>query len=161
MKIRSVGAELFHADRRTNKPKPTVVFRNFCEYPRVRPSAWKLTKNFIIQIWKIWCNILRRRERPLRLSVIFRPIKNFAQQQRKGRQRQTRGFLMKEEEPDMKSGRKPKFPLSVFICGEMGYTLLNMIHFVTTSCCSSPLPFTKPLKPPYFTPHRHTLHKTP
>jgi len=48
-------------------------------------------------------------------GVIFRPIKNFAQQQRKGQQRMMRGFLMKEEEPDMKSGRKPKFALSVFI----------------------------------------------
>jgi hypothetical protein len=34
-------------------------------------------------------------------SVIFRPIKNFAQQQRKSQQRMMRGFLMKEEEPDM------------------------------------------------------------
>ena len=38
-KIRSVGAELLHADRWTNKTKPTAVFRNFCEYPCVRPSV--------------------------------------------------------------------------------------------------------------------------
>ena len=29
MKIHSVGPELIHADRRTNKTKPTVFFRNF------------------------------------------------------------------------------------------------------------------------------------
>jgi len=74
MKTCPVGAELFHADGRTNKTKPTVVFRSFlwvsmCPY--VRPSAWKLTKKFIIQIWKIWHNILRRRERPSRLTVSF------------------------------------------------------------------------------------------
>ena len=37
MNIRSVGAELFHADKRANKTKPTVIFRNFCECPCVRP----------------------------------------------------------------------------------------------------------------------------
>jgi hypothetical protein len=44
-----------------------------------------------------------------------RPIKNFAQQQRKGQHRMMRGLLMKEEETDIKSGTKSKFPLSVFI----------------------------------------------
>ena len=29
MKIRRVGAELFHADRRTDRAKVTVAFRNF------------------------------------------------------------------------------------------------------------------------------------
>ena len=48
-------------------------------------------------------------------SVIFRPIKTFVQQQRKGQQRMTRGFLLKEEEPNMKRGKKPKFQLRMFI----------------------------------------------
>jgi len=41
MKIRPVGAELFHAggrtDGRTDKTKLTVVFRNFANAPRNRP----------------------------------------------------------------------------------------------------------------------------
>ena len=31
MKIRPVGADLFHADRRTDLAKLMVAFRNFCE----------------------------------------------------------------------------------------------------------------------------------
>ena len=34
MKIRPVGAELFHADRRTNMTKLIVAFRNFTNAPR-------------------------------------------------------------------------------------------------------------------------------
>ena len=33
MKIRPVGAELFHADRRTRMPKLTVTFRNYANAP--------------------------------------------------------------------------------------------------------------------------------
>ena len=34
MKIRAVGAELFHADRRTDITKITVAFRNFANAPK-------------------------------------------------------------------------------------------------------------------------------
>jgi len=34
MKIRLVEAEFFHADRRTDMTKPTVVFRNFGNAPK-------------------------------------------------------------------------------------------------------------------------------
>jgi hypothetical protein len=34
MKIRPVGAELFHADRRTDMTKLMVVFRNFAKAPK-------------------------------------------------------------------------------------------------------------------------------
>jgi len=33
MKIRPVGEELFHADRRTNTAKLTGTFRNFAKVP--------------------------------------------------------------------------------------------------------------------------------
>ena len=33
-KIRPVGAELFHADRRTDMTKLTVAFRNFAKQPK-------------------------------------------------------------------------------------------------------------------------------
>jgi hypothetical protein len=35
MKIRAVGAEWFHADRRTDMMKLTVVFRDFANTPEV------------------------------------------------------------------------------------------------------------------------------
>jgi len=34
MKIRPVGAELFHTDRQTNMTKLTVAFRNFSNAPK-------------------------------------------------------------------------------------------------------------------------------
>jgi hypothetical protein len=34
MKIRPVGAELFHADRRTDMTKLIVAFRNFANAPK-------------------------------------------------------------------------------------------------------------------------------
>jgi len=34
MKIRPMGTELFNADRRTDKTKLTVVFRNFANAPK-------------------------------------------------------------------------------------------------------------------------------
>jgi hypothetical protein len=34
MKIRPVGAELFHADRRTDMTKQVVAFRNFANVPK-------------------------------------------------------------------------------------------------------------------------------
>ena len=34
MKIRSVGAEFFHADRRTDMTKLVVAFRNFANVPK-------------------------------------------------------------------------------------------------------------------------------
>ena len=34
MKIRPVGAELFHADGRTDMTKPTVAFRSFTDAPK-------------------------------------------------------------------------------------------------------------------------------
>jgi len=36
MKIRSVGAELFHADGRTDMPKLIVAFRNFANVPKTQ-----------------------------------------------------------------------------------------------------------------------------
>jgi len=36
MEIRPVGDELFHADRRTDMMKRTVVFRNFVNEPKIR-----------------------------------------------------------------------------------------------------------------------------
>jgi len=35
MKIRPVGAELFHADRRTYMTKLIVAFRNFANAPKI------------------------------------------------------------------------------------------------------------------------------
>jgi len=34
MKIRPVGAELFHADRQTDITKPTVAFSNYAKAPK-------------------------------------------------------------------------------------------------------------------------------
>jgi len=34
MKIRPLGAELFHADGQTNMKKPTVIFHNFAKAPK-------------------------------------------------------------------------------------------------------------------------------
>jgi hypothetical protein len=36
MKIRPVGAELFHVDRRTGMTKVAIAFRNFANAPRKR-----------------------------------------------------------------------------------------------------------------------------
>ena len=42
MKIRPVGAELFHADRRTDITKLVVAFRNVANAPRnVKPELYK------------------------------------------------------------------------------------------------------------------------
>ena len=38
MKICPVGAELFHADRRTDMTKLTVAFRNFANVPNNKKS---------------------------------------------------------------------------------------------------------------------------
>jgi hypothetical protein len=38
MKIRPVGAELFHADRRTDMTKLIVAFYNFANAPKTVPS---------------------------------------------------------------------------------------------------------------------------
>jgi hypothetical protein len=37
MKIRPVGAELFHADGRTDKPEVIVDFQNFAKEPKTVP----------------------------------------------------------------------------------------------------------------------------
>jgi len=37
MKIRPVGAELLHADRRTDMMKLIVAFRNFANSPKTQP----------------------------------------------------------------------------------------------------------------------------
>ena len=37
MKIRPVGAELFHADGRTDITKLILIFRNFCERAQKQP----------------------------------------------------------------------------------------------------------------------------
>jgi len=39
MKIRPVGAELFHADGQTDMTKPVVAFRNFANTPK-KPTQW-------------------------------------------------------------------------------------------------------------------------
>ena len=41
MKIRPVGAELFHADRRTDMTKLIVAFRNFSNAPKIMPWNWR------------------------------------------------------------------------------------------------------------------------
>jgi hypothetical protein len=38
MKIRAVGAELFHADRQTDKMKMTVSFGHFAKAPKNNPD---------------------------------------------------------------------------------------------------------------------------
>jgi hypothetical protein len=38
MKIRPVGAELFHADRETDMTKLIVAFRNFANAPKTRTT---------------------------------------------------------------------------------------------------------------------------
>jgi hypothetical protein len=43
MQIRPVGAELSHADRRTNMTKLTVAFRNFANGPKTVPSYGEWT----------------------------------------------------------------------------------------------------------------------
>jgi hypothetical protein len=42
MKIRSVGKELFHADRRTDMTKPSVAFRNFANAPKHESFVLKI-----------------------------------------------------------------------------------------------------------------------
>ena len=44
MKIRPVGAELFHADGRTDMTKLIVVFRNFANAPKTTVWAGKLSR---------------------------------------------------------------------------------------------------------------------
>jgi len=41
MKIRPVGAELFHVERRTDMTKLTVSFRNFANAPKINNSLWR------------------------------------------------------------------------------------------------------------------------
>jgi len=58
MKIRPVGAELFHADGRTDRPidmpKLPVVFRNFANAPKKINTymnyqvKWKLTETYFL-----------------------------------------------------------------------------------------------------------------
>jgi hypothetical protein len=52
MKIRPVGSELFHADRRTEMTKIIVAFRNFANAPKKIKGRtrfkWVLTKTFYI-----------------------------------------------------------------------------------------------------------------
>ena len=46
MKIRPVGAELFHAERRTDKRRDTkliVAFRNFANAPEKSENCWPLS----------------------------------------------------------------------------------------------------------------------
>ena len=45
MKIRSVEAELFHADGQRDMPKLTVAFRSFANAPKKR-------ENFDHMVWK-------------------------------------------------------------------------------------------------------------
>jgi len=45
MKIRPVGAELFHTDGQTDTEKPTVAFRNFANAPKkLKFSLYPATK---------------------------------------------------------------------------------------------------------------------
>ena len=46
MKIRPMGAELFHADGMTEMTKQTVAFRNFAKAPRNTSSRLAYTKQF-------------------------------------------------------------------------------------------------------------------
>jgi len=39
MKTRLMGAELFHADRRTDITKLKVAFRNFANAPKIQPNG--------------------------------------------------------------------------------------------------------------------------
>jgi len=49
MKIRPVGAESFHADRRTDIKKPIVALRNFGNAPKNEPACiFLLPKLFYI-----------------------------------------------------------------------------------------------------------------
>jgi len=41
MEIRPVGAELFHAERRTDTMKLIVIFRNFANAPKINNSLWR------------------------------------------------------------------------------------------------------------------------
>jgi len=47
MKLRPMGAELFHADGQTDKTKLTVAFRNFVNAPKKTKEA-KLAKQVTI-----------------------------------------------------------------------------------------------------------------
>jgi hypothetical protein len=42
MKIRPVGADLFHADGQTYMPKLTVAFRNFANAPKMHGTVFPL-----------------------------------------------------------------------------------------------------------------------
>ena len=43
MKIRPQGAELLHADRRTDMAKVTLAFRNFANAPEKTQVLWGVT----------------------------------------------------------------------------------------------------------------------
>jgi hypothetical protein len=50
MKIRQVGAELIHADRRTDMTKLIVVFRHFSHVPKTVHSQKERITYFIIKV---------------------------------------------------------------------------------------------------------------
>jgi hypothetical protein len=75
MKIRSVGAELFHADRRTDMTKLIVAFRNFANAPKtVRPTFYNIwlcvSANMAVSRRSCYRNIQRKAEFCLLHSVI-------------------------------------------------------------------------------------------
>jgi hypothetical protein len=43
MEVRSVGAELFHADRRTDMTKLIVAARNFANAPKNSPASFAMS----------------------------------------------------------------------------------------------------------------------
>ena len=47
MKIRPVGAELFHADRRTDMTKLIVAIRNFANAPKIPSSAPETARGLV------------------------------------------------------------------------------------------------------------------
>ena len=52
MTIRPLGAELFHADRRTDMTKLIVTFRNFAKAPK----NWSQLPRFLRSVYLCWCH---------------------------------------------------------------------------------------------------------
>jgi hypothetical protein len=55
MKIRPVGAELFHADGQTDMTKLIVAFRYFANAPKNFAGASCLVRSDVVKVFILWC----------------------------------------------------------------------------------------------------------
>jgi hypothetical protein len=66
MEIRPVGAELFHANRRTDMTKLTVYIRNISDTPKMKTSDYLIFRTYVMYVrYTLIFNII--------LSVIDKP----------------------------------------------------------------------------------------